>query len=81
MTHILVPATKPPGGTSLAARQHMVLYPDLVCFWVKGLAVLVEPSGDAGLWLDLCFSMSFYMSLLVEKQGLGLRRRSSVGLH
>ena len=50
-------------------------------FWVKVLAVLVELLGDSSLWLDLCFSLSFYMSLLVGKQGLGLRRRSSVGFH
>jgi len=31
----------------------MAVYPDLG-FWMKGLAGLVEPLGDVGLWLDFC---------------------------
>jgi len=58
---------KPPPGDAWYCTQ-------IWFFWVKGLAVLVEPLGDAILWLDLCFSLSFYMSLLVLKIGEKLLR-------
>jgi len=69
------------GGLFIAARQHIHFWLIFGFLQWNRLAAPPWPPGDASLWLNLCFSLSFYMSLLVGKQGLGLRRRSSVGLH
>jgi len=72
---------KPPGGLFIAARRHIHFW--LIFGFLQRNCLAAPPwsLGNASLWLDLCFSLSFYKSLLVGKQGLGLRRRSSVGLH
>ena len=44
-----VPEEELLGGTSLAARQHMAVYP-ILGYWMKGLAgVLIYPPSDANL--------------------------------
>jgi len=49
----------------------MVVYPDLGFLDEGPGGVLVEPPGDAGLWLEFCYSRRFYMILFGGKSRVG----------